>query len=512
VTRPSPAAALFAAFLLSGCAGSGRVPAPSARGPEVRIPSSGWDSTKQARHALERLAFGPLPGEAEEVARTGVGTWIRGQMEPERIENDAVDGKLRDLPTLAMTVPALLRAFPRPQDVAKANGIEKNDPEAREKLKDLIPPGKRPAVIDQELTAAKLVRAVESRRQLQEILVDFWFNHFNVSGDKGEDRWMVGAYEREAIRPFVFGCFRDLLEATASHPAMLFYLDNWTSTWEGVRGSPGSTFPRRGINENYARELMELHTLGVDGGYTQKDVREVARCFTGWSIVPPRGAKAATGAAANLEPGTFVFRPRAHDPGEKRVLGTVIPASGGRADAELVLDLLARHPSTARFVATKLCRRFVSDDPPAALVARVASVFTRTGGDLRFVYAEIFSSPEFWSDAAYRSKTKTPLELAASAVRALGGRVDPAQAGPLARQVASMGEPLYKCQPPTGWGDTAAAWVGSGTLMNRVTFCAALAAGKMPGVAADPALFVRNAADPVRAAALVLGGPDFQRR
>jgi uncharacterized protein (DUF1800 family) len=476
-------ALLGAAIALAGCVAAGLAPDPASMPVEqIGVPSNGWDPQKKAAHVLDRLGYGALPGEVEAVAKSGVAAWIRGQMSPAALDDTKAEAKLTGLPTLSMSIPALFREFPRPQDG----------------------PGKRPAVIERELASAKLVRAVESRRQLQEVLVDFWFNHFNVAGDKGEDRWMVGAYERDAIRPFVFGRFRDLLGATASHPAMLFYLDNWTSTKEGFAG--------RGLNENYARELLELHTLGVDGGYTQEDVREVARCFTGWSIVPPRGAAAAKGPAANLEPGTFVFRPRAHDPGEKRVLGTVIPAGGGRNDAEVVLDLLARNPSTARFVATKLCRRFVSDDPPAPLVARAAAAFTRTDGDLRSVYAAIFSSPEFWSEAAYRAKTKTPLELAASSVRALGGSVDPAEAAPLARQVALMGQPLYKCSPPTGYGDKAAAWVSAGMLVNRITFGAALAAGKIPGVTADASRLAPGAADPVPAAALALAEPSFQMR
>ncbi len=519
-----------AAFLaLAGCSGSKPAGTASAV-PAIALPANGWSEEKQARHALDRLGYGPRPGESSDVARLGVGAWIRRQMDPLRVEDTAAEARLRSLPTLGMSVPELLRAFPRPQDVAKANGIEKDGPDAREKLKELIPAGRRPAVIEQELAAAKLVRAVESRRQLQEVLVDFWFNHFNVAADKGEDRWMVGAYERDAIRPFVFGRFHDLLRATASHPAMLFYLDNWTSSWEGPGGAAGKR-RRAGINENYARELLELHTLGVDGGYTQADVREVARCFTGWSIVPPRAARAAEKGAGAMasgggmglgakkagtppasEPGTFVFRPRAHDPGEKTVLGVVIPAGGGRRDAELVLDLLARHPSTARFVAAKLCRRFVADDPPPALVSRVAEVFTHTDGDLRAVYAAIFSAGEFWSDAAFHVKTKTPLELAASSIRALGGRVDAAAAAPLVRQIALMGQPLYKCQPPTGWGDTAESWVGAGTLMNRLTFGAALAGGKIPGVAADPSRMAKDASDPVRVATLLLGGPDFQKK
>jgi uncharacterized protein (DUF1800 family) len=497
-----------ASLALSGCAGGGAAPRASvAPAPLMELPATGWDAGKEARHALDRLAYGPLPGQSEAVAKAGVAAWIRSQMSPAALDDAQVEAKLRELPTLAMTVPELLREFPRPQDVAKANGIEKDGLETREKLKELIPPAKRPAVIEQQLAAAKLVRAVESRRQLQEVLVDFWFNHFNVFDGKGEDRWMVGAYERDAIRPHVFGRFRDLLGATASHPAMLFYLDNWTSTREGFNG--------RGLNENYARELMELHTLGVDGGYTQQDVREVARCFTGWSIVPPRAAanaQARRGAARDLPPGSFVFRSAAHDAGEKHVLGAVIHAGGGREDGERVLDLLAAHPSTARFVAEKLCRRFVSDDPPAALVTRVADVFRATDGDLRSVYAAIFSSKEFWSDAARGAKTKTPLELAASAVRALGGSVDPARALPLAQQVALMGQPLYKCQPPTGYADTAEAWVSAGMLVNRIAFGAALAAGKVPGVTADPSVLAPGAADPVRVAALALGEPAFQKR
>ncbi len=491
---PAGVIAASAALVLGGCAGSGPEPDASRAvpPPAVHVPANGWTAEKQARHALNRLAYGPRPGEAREVAQTGVETWIRIQMEPAGLEDAETEAKLRGLETVTMTIPTLFREFPRPQDAA-----EKLAPG---------PPKKRAAMIGQQLAAAKLVRAVESRRQLQEVLVDFWFNHFNVFMGKGADRWMVGAYERDAIRPHVFGRFRELLGATASHSAMLFYLDNWQSTRDGFNG--------RGLNENYARELLELHTLGVSGGYTQEDVREVARCFTGWSLVPPRAVNApARGRAArDLEPGSFVYRDAAHDAGAKRVLGTVIPAGGGRADAEIVLDLLAKHPSTARFVAAKLCRRFVADDPPSALVARVASVFTRTGGDLRSAYTAIFASPEFWSDEAYRAKTKTPLELAASSVRALGGGVDPARAAPLARQVALMGQPLYMCQPPTGWADTADAWVSAGVLLNRLSFGAALAAGRIAGVTGDPSHLAPGAPDPVLVAALSLGAPAFQKK
>ena len=488
---------------LSGCAGSSQPAPPPAPAsslskktvPSVVIPPTGWTEDKKAVHALSRLAYGPRAGDVEKVARQGVESWIREQMAPAGLEDAETETKLHGLPTVALSIPALFREFPRPQDVAPKNGIDKDGPQK-----------KRTAMIGQQLAAAKLVRAVESRRQLQEVLVDFWFNHFNVFADKGEDRWMVGSYERDAIRPNVLGGFRDLLGATASHPAMLFYLDNWRSTRDGWKD--------RGLNENYARELLELHTLGVEGGYTEADVREVARCFTGWSLVSPRAARAPArrGPATDLEAGSFVYRDAAHDKGEKRVLGTAIPAGGGRADGEIVLDLLVRHPATARTVATKLCRRFVSDDPPSALVARVAAVFRRTGGDLPSVYAAVFSSAEFWSDDAFRAKTKTPLELAASAVRALGGSVNPAQAAPLAQHVARMGEPLYRCPPPTGFSDVAEAWVNAGALLNRLNFAAALAAGRIPGVSRDLALLAPGSPDPVRVAALALGSPEFQKR
>jgi uncharacterized protein (DUF1800 family) len=462
--------------------------------PPVSVPENGWTADKKALHALNRLAFGPAPGDVERVARGGVASWIRAQMAPASVPDPAVDAKLAGLPTLSMSIAALQTGFPRPRaGLARAG-----------EAGDTIPPEKRPAVMEKELVTAKLVRAVESSRQLNEVLADFWFNHFNVFLGKGEDRWMIGPYERDAIRPHVFGRFRDLLGATATHPAMLWYLDNWSSVREG--------FGKQGLNENYARELLELHTMGVDGGYTQEDVRAVARCFTGWSIVRPRGnAARAVSREAKLETGTFVYRDFAHDKGEKRVLGEVIPAGGGREDGEKVLDLLARQPATARFLAAKLCRKFVSDAPPTALVARVADTFQKTRGDLRSVYAAIFSSPEFWSDAAFAAKTKTPLELAASAVRALGGTVRPAFASSFSQQIARMGEPLYQCQPPTGYRETAEEWVNAGSLLNRVNFGLALASGRIEGVAIETTR-LSPGPEGARAAALLLGSPAFQKQ
>jgi uncharacterized protein (DUF1800 family) len=323
------------------------------------------------------------------------------------------------------------------------------------------------------------------------VLTDFWFNHFNVDARKGPARMMLTEYEREAIRPHVLGRFRDLLGATAKSPAMLFYLDNWMSVGEDAsrtqreqrtqrpqRGqrpngqpvgprslpppppqrpaaAPPAPPAKRGLNENYARELMELHTLGVDGGYTQKDVTEVARAFTGWTIRNPRVR------------GEFMFEPRLHDDREKTVLGHKIHG-GGMKDGEQVLDILAAHPSTARFISTKLARRFVSDTPPAALVDRLAARFTATRGDLREVMRTLLASPEFLAPDSISAKTKTPFEFVTSAVRATDLSLTDAR--PLVRSMQELGMPLYQCQPPTGYKDTADAWVNTGALVARMNF------------------------------------------
>ncbi|MGZ3451914.1 MAG: DUF1800 domain-containing protein, partial [Polyangiales bacterium] len=423
-------------------------------------------------------------------------------------------------------------------------------------LLDTYPPKKQadpgdasPADLGRELAAAKLVRAVESDRQLEEVLVDFWFNHFNVDQNKGAVKWMVGPYERDAIRPYVFGKFRDLLGATAKHPAMLFYLDNWLSAAEG--GSKKNKNKKvTGLNENYARELLELHTLGVDGGYAQNDVREVARAFTGWTIDKPRVV------------GKFVFRPALHDHEPKTILGTAFD-QGGVNEGEAVLDLLAKHPNTARFVATALARKFVSDDPPPALIDRVSKAFLASDGDLRATYEALIFAPETWSDGARKSKVKDPFETVVSAIRAVGGTfgfADPAgkngMAGPidpLLRTLEGMGEPIYRCQPPTGFPERASAWASTGALVARIRFAmaltddrfhvggagvtfdrTALAPGKGPVVDRVAHALLHDELAPAtrtaiekeldaipdddeehelsRAIALVLGSPDFQRQ
>jgi len=384
---------------------------------------------------------------------------------------------------------------------------------------------KRPARVIEELAMAKVTRAIYSERQLQQVLDDFWFNHFNVFAGKGEDRYYLTSYERDVIQPHTLGKFKDLVTATAQSPAMLFYLDNFLSAdpraaarqaaeraarRQQRNGGFGRPFPppqnpqaqnkkkqERGLNENYGRELMELHTLGVDGGYTQKDVTEAARCFTGWSIEKPR------------ENPVFKFDDKLHDPDPKIVLGKKIHA-GGMKDGEQVIDLLAHHPSTAKFISTELARRFVSDTPPPALVARMAQTFLSEDGDIRAVMRTMIYSPEFWSRETYRAKIKTPYELVISAVRTLGTDVDTPM--PLVQWIGRIGEPLYQCQPPTGYSDKADTWVNTGALLNRLNFSLTLAGNKIRGSRSDvmPLLGVDAGAEPrvalTRAVDVFLGG------
>jgi uncharacterized protein (DUF1800 family) len=463
--------ALPALALLVGCAtastGTGAAAAPPRAAEPLHLPPVTWSSEDQAVHVLNRLAYGPSPADLRQVEQMGPAAWIAWQLHPEDIDDSETERRLADFPSLSMSTAELVAHYPRAKKVAEAKGISldgKSLEEMRAELAGVIEPFQLPRQVGAELIAARLIRATASRRQLQETLVDFWFNHFNVSADKGAVRWMVSPYEREAIRQHLFGSFRELLGAVAHHPAMLFYLDNWTSTRENL------SLPKKGrtgLNENYGRELLELHTLGVDGGYTQQDVREVARCFTGWGIRKPN------------EEGSFEFHPRAHDTGGKRVLGVEIPAGGGIEDGERVLDLLATHPATAHFIARKLAQKFVMDAPPPALVERVAQVFLRTHGDLTATYRALFESPEFWSEAARATKVKTPLEFTVSAVRVLGGTT--AGDVPMVQALNRMGQPLYRAQPPTGWPEVSQPWVNPGALVARIDFGLKLASGRMTG-------------------------------
>ena len=498
-------------------------PTPTAKGRIARLTED-----QKILHLLNRITFGPRPGDARRVKELGIDRFINEQLHSETIDDSDLAKRLEVLPTQRMTSAELYQFYPPPQ-VAEQRASEKNAP----------PIFGRPQQVTGELVQQKLVRAVSSNRQLQEVLTDFWFNHFNVFAQKEADQWFVTSYERDVIRPRALGNFRDLLLATAESPAMLYYLDNWlssspdsrqprppgltrTQNGQPPRPAPGAN-PRPpqsvnpppadqntamiakkedeqkpaaqnpqppppprpparkpGINENYARELMELHTLGVDGGYTQKDVQEVARCFTGWTIDRP------------FQGGGFVYRPWMHDDGAKTVLGVTIPAGGGVNDGLRVIEILSKHPSTARFISKKLCQRFVSDDPPAQLVERIAQVFLKTDGDIREVIRAIVTSAEFNSPAVFRAKIKSPLELAASAIRAIDGDTNGAPA--LHDWIRRMGEPLYQYAFPTGYGENSAKWVNTGVFFNRINYAVALASNQINGTSYDPLRLVATEA------------------
>jgi uncharacterized protein (DUF1800 family) len=588
--RPVAFAAVFAILLATAASGAGD--------------ASGRFDTKlaterQAVHVLNRLAFGPRPGDINEVRRTGVEAWIRQQLQPSSIaESPALTAKLASLESLTLVTWRIFETYTPPQPqirIATPNvqqllgGLDQQrrlqtgtpaerravidslDPEVRQQVMAAVPPTVFDALPDlkqqaerarqiqneirnremqeaqrklrpplqelltpeqardlqlgtveeklavlnalprekrtlvfrslpaqnvpdafrrealavsnprgavmAELVEAKLQRALYSPRQLEEVLVDFWLNHFNVFNGKGAVGMLLTSYERDAIRPFVLGRFRDMLHATARHPAMLFYLDNHLSRSSPENLPTGavviqSNGPRQGLNENYGRELMELHTLGVDGGYTQDDVINVARAFTGWTIFD-----------ANRF-GEFQFNPAMHDRGEKVVLGHKFPRGGGEEEGRRVLDILAAHPSTARFVSRKLAQRFVADDPPKELVDRMASTFTKTDGDLRAVMETLLLSREFLSEGAWQAKMKTPLEMVASALRALDADVIDTTA--LAQRLTDMGQPLYGKPEPTGYPTTAEAWSGSAGLLARMNFANALVAGQITGVKVPP--------------------------
>jgi uncharacterized protein (DUF1800 family) len=603
---------------------------------------------QQIVHVLNRLTFGPRPGDLERVRRIGVARWIDQQLHPEQIAEEPVVGarlaKLRTWPLLtwqlmeqfalppqAQVRPpsavafssltpeqsgrlfncsiderrAILEALPLetrrlvlagapprvleglPDELSKeaAEARKAEQDERQKEMRRLRPPlnellsqeeirvatrgsvdeklalldsfdaAKRRQVIqalppqafsdlpelrreqmaanqpqqfvNNELIEQKLYRAVYSTRQLEEVLVDFWMNHFNVFNGKGQGRVLLTSFERDAIRPYVFGHFKDMLLATARHPAMLFYLDNWQSQ------SPREDFPapanvrRPGLNENYGRELLELHTLGVDGGYTQADVTAVARAFTGWTIYDLQRVA------------EFQFNPATHDRKEKVILGRTLPSMRGEQDGLDVIDLLARHPSTARFISKQLAQRFLADDPPQAVVQRMAATFATTDGDLRAVLQTLFTSPEFLSAGAWQAKMKSPLEMAVSAVRATNAEVTDTFA--LAQRIADLGQPLYGKLEPTGYPNTGDAWASTAGILGRINFASAFAAGQIAGVRVDVSRFnfkdpqtlareVLNVAPsastiaaieqgtqgkeatPSMLASLVLSSPDFQRR
>jgi uncharacterized protein (DUF1800 family) len=558
---------------------------------------------KQIVHVLNRLTFGPRPGDIAEVRRLGVEKWIDLQLHPDKIpQNAELLARLKPLETLQLAMWQINEKYAPPQrplpqlqallnqvQITKLQGgsVEERRevfaslaPNVRNQVLAIVPPQaleglpglqqeaeqarrmagvvRRPDAVplppeqmrmlrggtleqkmeilskldgdartqalraagpqafngmpqlrreamaanqpqqyvNQELIEHKLYRAIYSSRQLEEVLVDFWMNHFNVFNGKNQTRVLLTSYERDAIRPNVLGRFKDLLSATAHHPAMLIYLDNVQSQVprEDVRPQPGPNgAPARqpGINENYGRELMELHTLGVDGGYTQEDVVAVARAFTGWTVFDPQ------------KYAEFQFNPGGHDRKEKVVLGQTLPPGRGQQDGLDVIDILSRHPSTAKFISRKLAQRFVADDPPQALIDRMAATFTKTGGDLRAVLQTLFSSVEFSSEGAWQAKMKSPLELVVSAVRAVNA--DAVDAFPLGQRIAEIGQPLYAKAEPTGYPNTGESWGSASGILGRINFAIALTSNQVPGVKADVSRF--NFKAPAGVAGELLGLP-----
>jgi uncharacterized protein (DUF1800 family) len=457
-------------------------------------------------HFLNRTSFGPTREELEKLQQSGITAYLDQQLSPEQIPDSVVADKVAELKTMRLSSRELLELYPQAA-VAQAKDIDMTQMQ-----------GPRQVIL--ELQLARLIRAVYSRRQLYEVMVDFWSNHFNIFAGKGADRWLSTSYDRDTVRPHALGRFKDLLTATAQSPAMLFYLDNWMSVSpQSPAAKTGPNNRRRGINENYAREVMELHTLGVDGGYTQKDIQEVARCFTGWTIERPRGQ------------GEFRFEQRFHDSGAKTVLGTRIAAGGGMEDGLKVIDILANHPATAKFIATKLVRRFIADDPPATVVSRASAVFQQSGGDIASVVRAIIDSPEFFSGEFYQSKVKKPLEYVASALRVTNAETKITH--PLLRYLNRMGEPLFLAQPPTGHPDMGASWISPDMLLTRMNFVSDLVGNRLPGsrvqkdtVGDQESMIALIAPDSISAAtraamneangaeslALLLAAPEFQRR
>jgi uncharacterized protein (DUF1800 family) len=413
-------------------------------------------NAERVAHVLSRLTFGARSGDAERVRRMGVDKWIDEQLRPETIPDSAVLVALAPIQTwngpaaTALAVPELARNL-----ASKPVSMLANDSAARAMLKQITVRLVALGGLNDGFYAGKIVRAQMSERQLLEVVTDFWENHFSVYSGKMPSREAIVVWDREVLRPRALGKFRDLLGAVAHSPAMMYYLDNHLST-------------SRGLNENYARELMELHTLGVDGGYTQHDVVEVARALTGWTI--NRGSDSTT----------FVFRRQQHDTGAKVVLGHTLAAGRGIEDGEEVLDILARHPSTAHYIAYKLSRRLVSDDPPPAVVARAAATFTRTDGDIAQVVRTIVTSPEFFSRAAFRAKVKTPFELVVSACRALDAPADTTPG--TARSIAQLGQQLFGWSTPEGWPEKGDAWMNSGTIYKRLKFGGDIAYGRVASV------------------------------
>jgi uncharacterized protein (DUF1800 family) len=570
-TRPTTARRSYIALALSMTAlsiafaltlGTRTSHAANAQKTEATVSiSSAANSDAMVAHVLNRVAFGPKPGDVERVRRIGVDAYIDEQLHPERIVvGDALQARLDALDVERLPAGTLIDGYRSEQRAVRAAQAAQAGKTADDnvgiQVKDDVVATRREQYrrLTLQTAEARLIQAIDSPRQLEEVMTDFWYNHFNVFVGKDLDRALVANYERDAIRPYAMGHFRDLLGATAKHPAMLFYLDNWLST--GANAEVNRTAKQQaGLNENYARELMELHTLGVEnegktGGYSQKDVTELARMLTGWTF-----DGRATGRGGPLE-GTdsqslFIFAPRRHDTGTKTWLGHTITPNG-QQEGEFALDVLAMHPGTARHISFQLAQYFVADNPPQALVDRMTARYLATDGDIREVMRTLLYSPEFRSPDAMTAKFKTPYQYVVSAARASGVPVINVQ--PLVGTLAQLGMPLYGCLTPDGYKNTEAAWLNPEGVTRRINFVTALASGRLaidraappPGQpvatassstppVAQPALKVASlqavplletlgptigdktrgvvlGTEPQLAAALVLGSPDFMRR
>ena len=479
----------------------------------------GLTSQQAAAHLLNRFTFGPTPGQVDKVVSAGLENWFIQQLEG-GLSDTGMEYRLSKYDLLNLTDTQMVNTFLRPGELLRAAqeyGIPIKDSadadanlESNQAVRDMM---KKKGYVtraeyERQLEGQKVIRAVYSNNQLREVLTDFWFNHFNVSFTKAECRQYILSYERDAIRPRVTGLFSKLLEEVARHPAMLQYLDNASSvsmdnpamrTFEKTeRGKAFLTKYHPGLNENFAREVMELHTMGVDGGYSQKDVTEVARALTGWTVYPLSPYQSYTRLSrlliekegwdrlsrrGFLRQGDFLYRPDQHDEGAKSILGHHFPAGGGYEEGVQVLELLAHQPSTAAFICRKLAVHFVCDSPSARLVNKMAAVFLQTGGDISRVLLTMVGSDEFWSREALHEKVKSPFELAVSAIRGAGA--DIRQPFRLYVWCKNMGQRLYFFQAPTGFPDRSSYWINTGSLLSRMNFALAFSAGAIPGVDLD---------------------------
>ncbi len=556
-------------------------------------PAKALTEDQKILHVLNRLGFGARPGDLEKVKALGIQKYIDQQLNASSIVDTTAEAKVKNLEVFNMSTAEVFAKYPNPGALlrqleggrqAQANAQARNAPNAAAMPNAEMPPppadeaqmtaderrerqqkiqelyrkyNLRPAnQMLPQIVSNRVLRAVYSEKQLQEVMVDFWQNHFNVFSGKAAVRWYIPSYERDVLRKNALGNFRDLVVGTAQHPAMLFFLDNFESVGPNAQPAGGNNRlaeavrsgnipprlreqikrnqnltdeqldarikqlqtqqnrPRRGLNENYARELMELHTLGVDGGYTQKDIVEVARAFTGWTIADPRGYRRAAAGMINgdeerrlarqqrqagipedVDSGEFYFNERWHDKDAKTVLGQKIEA-GGVNDGLKVIDILVKHPSTAKFIARKLATKFVNDNPSEALVGRVADAFSKSNGDIKTTLRALFSDKEFFAPENYRAKIKTPFELAVSSIRAVGG--DTTSGPQMLAMLNKLGEVPYGYQAPTGYPDTAEDWVNTGALLERLNFAVAIASNRIPGTRVN----LTNLAAPTRSAIL----------